>query len=299
MKYSIFHIEGGLGKNIAATAVAKAIKNNFPDRKLVVTCGFPEIFINLPYVDFVYRLGTPVFFYNQYIKDNDSLLFHNNPYFTTDFIYNRKSLIEIWCDMYGLKFSGETPDLIFNPIEYELAEKAWKRPKPIMIIHTNGGGIGDPKGKQYCWTRDMPQYIAQELINHYKEKYHIIQVAQPNSKIFSGVETLVPKPDKHLQVMEYLSLLLFAEKRVLIDSSLEHAAAALNLKSTVLWIGTNPAVFSYPIHDNFVANIPPTFKSPTAYLIPFELPGIEYEYPFIDKEKIFDIEQIIESVDNQ
>ena len=27
-KYSIFHIEGGLGKHVAAIAVAKAIKNN-------------------------------------------------------------------------------------------------------------------------------------------------------------------------------------------------------------------------------------------------------------------------------
>ena len=28
-KYVIFHIEGGLGKHIAATAVAKTIKNNY------------------------------------------------------------------------------------------------------------------------------------------------------------------------------------------------------------------------------------------------------------------------------
>ena len=35
-KYSIFTIQGGLGKHIAATAVAQAIKNNHNDRELIV-----------------------------------------------------------------------------------------------------------------------------------------------------------------------------------------------------------------------------------------------------------------------
>ena len=36
-KYSLFHLQGGFGKHIAATAVAKCIKNNFPSRELIVT----------------------------------------------------------------------------------------------------------------------------------------------------------------------------------------------------------------------------------------------------------------------
>ena len=40
--YSIFHLEGGLGKHIEATAVAKCIKNNHPQRKLIVICAYPE-----------------------------------------------------------------------------------------------------------------------------------------------------------------------------------------------------------------------------------------------------------------
>ena len=56
-KFSIFHIEGGLGKHVAATAVAKCIKNNHPDRELIVVCAYPEVFINLSFVDRVYRIG--------------------------------------------------------------------------------------------------------------------------------------------------------------------------------------------------------------------------------------------------
>ena len=44
-KYSLFHIEGGLGKHIAAIAVAKCIKNNHSDRKLIVVCAYPEIYL--------------------------------------------------------------------------------------------------------------------------------------------------------------------------------------------------------------------------------------------------------------
>ena len=42
LKYSIFHVQGGFGKHIAATAVAKCIKNNHPSRQLVIVCAWPD-----------------------------------------------------------------------------------------------------------------------------------------------------------------------------------------------------------------------------------------------------------------
>ncbi|NBP58132.1 hypothetical protein EBU71_16670 [bacterium] len=79
-KYSIFHLQGGIGKHVAATAVAKAIKNNFPDRKLIVVCAYPDIFINLSFVDRVFLLGGTQYFYQEYIQDKDSIIFHHEPY---------------------------------------------------------------------------------------------------------------------------------------------------------------------------------------------------------------------------
>lgn len=73
-KYSIFHIEGGLGKHVAATAVAKSIKSTHQDRDLIIICAYPEIFLNLEYVDRVYRIGTTPYFYDDYIDGNDSLI---------------------------------------------------------------------------------------------------------------------------------------------------------------------------------------------------------------------------------
>ena len=45
-KHAIFHIEGGIGKHVASTAVVKAYKKQNPDRKIIVVCAWPEVFLN-------------------------------------------------------------------------------------------------------------------------------------------------------------------------------------------------------------------------------------------------------------
>ena len=92
-KYTIFHIQGGIGKHVAAIAVAKCIKNNYPDRKLIVVCVYSEIFLNIPFIDRVYQLGNTSYFYQNYIQDNDSLIFYHEPYYTTDHIHKKLPLI--------------------------------------------------------------------------------------------------------------------------------------------------------------------------------------------------------------
>jgi len=44
----IFNIVGGIGKCIAATAVLKAIKTQYPNSKVIVFSQFPNIFKNNP-----------------------------------------------------------------------------------------------------------------------------------------------------------------------------------------------------------------------------------------------------------
>ena len=298
MKYSIFHVQGGIGKHVAATAVAKVIKNTHPDRKLIVVCAYPDIFINLSYVDRVYTIGNTQYFYQEYIQDKDSLIFHHEPYYTTNHIHKRKKLIDNWCEMYGLTYNGETPEIKFNKLQYDVSKDYWSRKKPIMIIHTNGGVMSND-AKPYAWTRDMPTNIAQELIDHYKNDYHIYQITKVNSPKLEGAEHIFATAEKSLSLIEFFSLLLHSKKRILIDSSVQHAAAALKLKSTVLWNGTSPKVFGYDLHDNITTEIPYDFKLPGSYLFDFDFNGNEIEYPFTEDVKLFDINKIIESVDKQ
>lgn len=298
MKYSIFHVQGGIGKHIAATAVAKAIKANHPDRKLIVVCAYPDVFINLTFVDRVYLIGGTQYFYQEYIQDKDSIIFHHEPYYTTNHIHKKKPLIENWCDMYGINFSREKPVVKFNNLQNDLSKKFWTRKKPYMVIHTNGG-VMSTDAKPYSWTRDMPFEIAQELVDHFKKTYHIYQVTKVNSPKLDGADHVFATQTQSLSLMEFLSILLHSRKRILIDSCLQHAAAALKLKSTVLWNGTSPKVFGYDIHDNITTLVPYDFKLPGSYLFDFDFNGNELEYPYEPDKTLFDVGKIIDSVNKQ
>jgi hypothetical protein len=298
-KYSIFHLQGGIGKHVAATAVAKAIKNNHPDRKLVVVCAYPDIFINLDFVHRVFQLGNTSYFYQNYVQDKDSILFHHEPYYTTNHIHKRKKLIENWCEMYDLKYSGEAPTIKFNKLQFDVSKRFWNvSGKPIMVIHTNGGMM-TTDAKPYSWTRDMPEDIAQEIVNHYYKDYQIYQITKLNSPKLKNANHVFATQQQALTLMELFSILLHAKKRVFIDSCMQHAAAALKKPGTVLWNGTSPKVFGYDLHDNICTDIPYDFKLPGSYLFDFDFNGNEVEYPFTEDKKLFNTAQIIESINKQ
>jgi len=298
-KYSIFHCQGGLGKHIAAIAVAKCIKNNHPSRKLIVVCAYPDAFVNLPFIDRVYGIGQTSYFYQTYIENQDSLLFHNEPYFTTDHIHKKLPLIQTWCKMYGLEYHGEKPELGFNALQKKIAKEVWRKEgKPVMIIHTNGGLIHQD-AKPYMWARDMPFDVAQQIVDRYHKKYTIYQCTKMNSPKLINANVIEFSQNMQLSVMEFLSIILHSDKRILIDSCLQHAAAALKLPSTVLWNGTSPKVFGYDMHDNIETVKPHNFKLPGSYLFDFDFNGVEHEYPYNENDEIFNLDRIFESIEKE
>ena len=293
-KYSLFHVQGGFGKHIAATAVAKCIKNNHPSRELILTAVYTEIYQNLPFVDRVYQLGNTSYYYQTYVEDMDSLIFANEPYFTTDHVNKKLPLIQTWSKMYGLKYKGEMPQITFNHLQKKIAKDFWTtraNGKPIMVIQTNGGLLNEQR--PYLWARDMPIALAQKLVDHYEKDYHIFQITKPAGEVLDGVE-VIKDP---MSNMELVSVLLQSEKRILIDSCMQHAAAALKMPSVVLWNGTSPKVFGWDMHTNIQARKPAKFKLPNSVFFDFDFIGVEAEYPYVDEdEEIFDFDKIIEAV---
>jgi len=291
-KYSLFHVEGGLGKHVASIAVARTIKNNYPDRDLIVVCAYPEPFINLPFIDRVYRLGNTPYFYQDYILNKDTLIFKQEPYFTSTHIHKRLPLVESWCDVLNLEYNGEVSELIFNIRHRQRGYQLWNREKPVLVLNSNGGPL-ENQPYLYAWTRDIPYRTTQELADYFSKDYHVIQIARHESNIVTNVEGVY----QPLSNMELFSLLLYSDKQILIDSALQHAAAALNKKSTVLWVATSPQIFGYDIHDNIVANIPENFKLPDSYLFDYNFNGNLHECPLITDD-IFNVNEIISSVEN-
>ena len=293
-KYSLFHVQGGFGKHIAATAVAKCIKNNHPSRELILTAVYTEIYQNLPFVDRVYQLGNTSYYYQTYVEDMDSLIFANEPYFTTDHVNKKLPLIQTWSKMYGLKYKGEMPQITFNHLQKKIAKDFWTsraNGKPIMVRQTNGGLLNEQR--PYLWARDMPITLAQKLVDYYEKDYHIFQITKPAGEVLDGVE-VIKDP---MSNMELVSILLQSEKRIFIDSCMQHAAAALKMPSVVLWNGTSPKVFGWDMHTNIQARKPAKFKLPNSVFFDFDFIGVEAEYPYVDEdEEIFDFDKIIEAV---
>ncbi len=292
-QYSIFHIEGGLGKHVAATAVARAIKKTYPERELIVVCAYPEMFINLDFISRVYRHGHTPYFYQDYIKDRDFLMFKHEPYYTTSHLKQETPLIENWCELYGLEYTGELPEIVFNYRQEQYNFNKWVKNKPIFLIHTNGGPM-DNQPYPHSWTRDIPQYLYDAIVNEFKDTHHIIQVCRDANQGINhpSVEVI----SSALSNIELFGLVHLSDKRLLIDSSLQHAAAALNKPSTVLWIGTNPKLFGYDLHTNIKANLnDDMFKLPDSYIFDYGFTGTLHECPVKDQTTMFDVNDIINS----
>jgi len=296
-KYVVLHIEGGLGKNVAATAIVKPLVEKYSDRKLILMVSWPEIFLNNPHIHRVYNINNTSYFHDDYIKNKDTIVLRREPYFESTHVMQDKPLMETWFSMYGLEFDSNIhkPEIHLNMYTKQLHNN-WTREKPIFLIQTNGGPY--PENMQnniYSWTRDMPYSIANQIGQAaIRAGYHVMQICRSNSPQIQGAEVI----NQPMNNLELFSTLRAAKKRLLIDSCLQHAAAAYDLPSTVLWIGTKPTMFGYNIHNNIVANEPTNSKVHLmgSMYFDYNLAGELHECPYNDESEIFDTNYVLNSL---
>jgi hypothetical protein len=242
----IFQIQGGLGKSVAGTAVLKAIKKKYSKANIIVVTEHPQVFINNPNTNRVLQSHQTNGLYKTYIDKKDVKVFFADPYHHNDFITEEKHLIAIWCEMYGLEYNGEMPEIFLSKGEKEYFSQFYKLDKPIMAIQPNGGALGQPL--KYSWTRDIPASVVNHVVNYFKSDYAIVHIKREDQLIY---ENTIGAMDDWRSIAIMLTM---SSKRFLIDSSSMHIATALNLPSVVGWIGTNPKVFGYEMHKNIMAN---------------------------------------------
>jgi ADP-heptose:LPS heptosyltransferase len=244
----IFQCDGGLGKSIMATAVLKAIKKEYKKANIIVITHYTDVFINNPNVNKVLHHQQVSNLYKTYIHNKDTKVFITDPYSTSDFITENNHLLKIWCELYGLKYDGEQPEIFISKAEKEYFEPFYKLDKPIMAIQPNGGAVG--QALKYSWTRDLPASVVNDVINYFKNDYAILHIKRDDQMIY---ENTIGALDSWRSIAIMLTL---STKRLFIDSSSMHIATALNLPSVVGWIGTNPKVFGYDMHTNILAKEP-------------------------------------------
>ena len=289
-KYIIVEITGGHGKNLISTAFIRAIKKKYFDYKVIVVCSWDASFFYNPNVFRFYTHGQMQYFKDDYLKD-DTIIMKHDPYNETNHILRKEHLTETWCKLYNIPYDGYKPELYLNPRELEIAKDKIKPDgKPIMLLQTHGGG--NQQYSKKSWYRDMPIETAQEVVNHFCKDYRILHIKTPEQPILKNVEQLT-LPHRELYAVFPLS-----SKRLFIDSFSQHAAAALDLQSTVVWIGNSPNVFGYPEHINILpkANVVREFNK-FSYLQD-DISGFVQSFPY-DTVNVFDVDEIIDAVNRQ
>ena len=171
-KYAILQIEGGIGKNVMATAVVRAIQKKYPERKIVIISAYSDIWMNNQRVHKVLQFGQISYFYRDYIQNKDSLVFLQEPYKDNDYIYRKKHLTEIWCELCNVPWDGETPELYFTQLESDFVNTLVNKDRQIFLINAFGGAFGQQH--KYSWARDIPPVLAQEIVDEMSKNYKVI-----------------------------------------------------------------------------------------------------------------------------
>lgn len=284
----IFQINGGIGKVIAGTAICASIKSKYPDDKLIVVSGYPEVFLGNPNVDRAYAFGQQQYFYQEYIEKDEVIIFAHDPYLEAKHIKNEEHLIETWCKLYDLPVTNTVGELFLTKREIDFYSAKYTSNKPMLLMQTNGGAPSDLK---YSWARDIPSYVVENVVYRFKDDYNIVHIRRDDQPQYDGTFGVSDN------FRGLLVLIQLSDKRLLMDSFGQHAAAALNKPSTVLWICNKPNVFGYEMHDNIQVNpetITPELRN--SYLNKYNISGEPVEFPYNAETEMFSVEQIIKSL---
>lgn len=287
----IFHIDGGLGKHIMATAILKVIKKHHPKDTIHVVCAYPDVFKHNPAADYVHQNGQHGSFYKDFIKGKETKtkIYYSDPYTHSDFILEKDHLLEIWAKQWGMQYDGEKPQIYLTQSEIDYFAPFYKMDKPILAIQPNGGPQN--QGFNYSWTRDIPEPTVLNVINEFKNTHTIVHIKRQDQKSY-------PDTLHALDGFRSIAVLLqLADKRLLIDSFAQHLAAAFNLPSTVCWVTTKPEVFGYDLHTNIKANkftLPIDF--PNNLYQPFGLAQEITTMPYQKLQDVFNDKDVIDSL---
>lgn len=260
-KNIVFISEGGLGKVIASTAVIKRLKETYPDKRIIVVSGYPEIFQYNPRVYKSYSFDNPLHLYDDYIQEGSHIL-KCEPYIDTEYIMGREHLLQVWCRLAGVTWDKALPELFFVENEIEASrmyvEKLTKNGKKNFVLFQWTGGLvpEDKDPMKYHETRmrmhrrSLPQKTAQQIVNHLVRSNSVVGLVQhDNMPVLDGAEKVF------FPIRGVLALLKHCEGFIGIDSFLQHAAPAFGTKGVVVWGGTHPDRLGYEVHTNIFKQV--------------------------------------------
>lgn len=255
---------GGIGKNIAATAIVATIKEKYPNKKIIVVASHTDVWMYHPHVHRVYNFNNALNLYDDYF--NDSLILGNEPYLEYGYATKKEHIIEAYGSLWDFDKPELKPVVHFLKREIEAAKKflnnGCDEPTKKAILFQWAGGWLAPHQQCNCeesdiearfnvgqmmgFRRSLPRETAQEIVDLLvKENFAIFEVKIPELQKLDNTLDISTPPRGIIALMPHIRSFIG------IDSFLQHASAITKKRGLVLWGGTSSKCLGYSHNDNY------------------------------------------------
>ena len=244
-------IEGGIGKQVAFSAIIDALVKKDKD-KVQVYSPYVDIFGGNTNIKFALDANTiPI--HDKRILDSQNICYCE-PY-KANFIKGEYHIIQSYCKLFGVKYDEKMRPRMYTDHYKDPAKKAIGDDDFIVVQFTGGqapagfnpqnnylGGV-DP-------TRNYDPFLAQKVINIIKEKYEdlkILNFSLPNEPAYEKSK----RPDT-MPFAQWHEILKLPNCKgfISVDSCLNHFARSAGRKGVVIWGGTRWSQFGYKQNKN-------------------------------------------------
>lgn len=275
-------VSGGIGRNIMATAVVRALKKAYPKKELHVIASCPDIFLKNPNIKKVHRLGNHQYFFSDYVLERNTCVLDVEPYRQRNYVYKERHFIDVWCDLLGIKSDGHKPEIFLSKTEEALA-KDWiaQQGKPMILLQHQGGKNPNDKSEKEnmiatseMHRRNLPTKTADEVANYLSAFGFMVGSVQHENQRKIDSTKLIQFP-----IRAVIALIPHVKCVIGIDSFLQHAAAAFDKPAIICWGGTDSRVLGYETHINLEQKAckTPACHRPNSYLFDIETNGFQFE----------------------
>ncbi len=246
-KIITININGGYGRVIASTGVIKKLALD-TGRTINIVTGYPEIFVNNPYINKVYSLNHE-YLYDDHIKGTEYK--EPEPYKLQGYIDGELHIVNGFAKELINENTYLKPDLHFTNEELKEAEEFVKKmEKPLILYQPWGSSGGKTKDKETMLEdpsfRSIPNEFAKKIYDELSKEYTVVLVKAPDQL---GWKTALTLP--HMPLRKIFALIPYAKGIIACDSALQHACAALDKRAFVFWGSTNSNQLGYDLHRNF------------------------------------------------
>jgi hypothetical protein len=301
----IMPITGGIGRNIFATAVIRNLKKAYPNKKIYVIAGFPEVFQGNPNCR-PFGFSNCNHLYEDVISNNpEALLLEVEPYRHPEYVSGNMHIVNAWCDLLGIECESILPDLYLTSTEKNMAEAyieelKVKYKKPIVIIQHSGGKMPEFNSKQenlqnlaVMHRRSLHEKTTQAIVDQLgKDGYMVLSIQSKKQFAPNGAEIV------ETNIRKLAALATHAVGVIAIDSFYMHACAALGVKALVAWMGTSPDRLGYDMHKNLrrlKSCVTPECHRPNSYAFDYQPNGAIWDCPFSDACRDYTAQEIIDA----